>query len=603
MKSIFLLLILVIAATLPAQNRTDYAVFFVASKFDHGWQPLSDAPGEVAAIAAQLETNYGFQVKIVPNATRADIIKTLGEYKTKPYGPKDQVLLFFSMHGVHDKGSDKGYLIPKNGLLNDPTYDSWFSHSQLAEITQSMPCNRVLVALDACYSGIFGKHRDDNRPTPAWERPEYLCQERLIKAFNSNKTRKYLTAGGDVRVPAKSVYAAQWVAALQAGGGSDGLLGFHELLGYVDQFQEPRPAWGDFVPGTSGDFVFVKKDGCATPSAPGLEAETPEKRLFRDVAEWQKADALKTLDAYRDYYDHWCPGGTFCETADAKMKAMQNSAIPDNMLRIPGGTFMMGSTDEDYEKPVHEVTVSDFYLSKYELTVADFQTFIEASGYQTDAEKNGEGVYFYNSSTSELELMPGIDWRYDAAGNLRPESEYNHPVIHVSWNDAMAYCDWLSEKTGKTYRLPTEAEWEYAAGNGSRHTKYSWGNGEPAEKKGGNVADETVVNQFNWEKSAIYIFLNYNDGYALTAPVGAFDANDFGLFDMTGNVQEWCSDWTWNYSSGKQTNPSGPSTGAYRVYRGGGWNCDPLRCRVTSRDHYNPTYRFNYLGFRLARSF
>jgi len=600
MKSSFIFLLSLITAALPAQNRTDYAVFFVASKFDHGWQALTDAPGEVAAIAAQLETNYGFQLKIVPNATRADIIKTLGEYKTKTYGPKDQLLLFFSMHGVHDKGSDKGYLIPKNGLLNDPTYDSWFSHSQLAEITQSMPCNRVLVALDACYSGIFGKHRNDNRPTPAWERPEYLCQERLLKAFNSNQTRKYLTAGGDVRVPAKSVYAAQWVAALKAGGGGDGLLGFHELLGYVDQFQEPRPAWGDFVPGTSGDFVFVKKDGCAFPG-PGAEVQTPEQRLFREVAEWQKADALKTLDAYQDYRSHWCPGGTFCEAADAKIKALQHSIAPDNMLRIRGGTFKMGSTDgEEDEKPVHEVTVSDFYLSKYEVTVAEFQVFVEASKYQTDAGKNGEGSYFYSSTTSKWELKPGIDWRHDAEGNLRPESEYNHPVIHVSWNDAIAYCAWLSQKTVRTYRLPTEAEWEYAAGNGSRHTKYSWGNGEPVGKKGGNAADESKRpgDGASWSVK----FDGYNDGYWFTAPVGSYDANDFGLFDMTGNVLEWCSDWRGDYASGSQTNPIGPGSGSYRVLRGGSWRYGAQICRVAYRYFGTPGFRNYNIGFRLASS-
>lgn len=291
----------------------------------------------------------------------------------------------------------------------------------------------------------------------------------------------------------------------------------------------------------------------------------------------------------------------FCEATDIKMKGMQNNAVPDNMLRIQGGTFKMGSTDgEDDEKPVHEVTVSDFYLSKYELTVAEFQTFIEASGYQTDAEKNGEGSNFYNSTTANWERKPGIDWRYDAEGNFRPESEYNHPVIHVSWNDAMAYCYWLSQKTGKTYRLPTEAEWEYAAGNGSRHTKYSWGDGEPAGKKVGNVADETTASQYKWTKTNI--FLNYNDGYASTAPAGSFDSNDFGLFDMTGNVWEWRSDWNGNYSSEKQTNPGGPSSGVHRVFRGGGWYGSPQYCRVAARGNLSPAHRYENLGFRLARS-
>lgn len=200
-----------------------------------------------------------------------------------------------------------------------------------------------------------------------------------------------------------------------------------------------------------------------------------------------------------------------------------------------------------------------------------------------------------------MELKPGINWRYDSAGNLRPENEYNHPVLHVSWNDAMAYCDWLSQKTGKTYRLPTEAEWEYAAGNGSRHTKYSWGNGEPTGKKGGNVADESKRpgDGASWSTK----FDGYNDGYWFTAPVGSCDANDFGLFDMTGNVWEWCSDWKGNYSSEKQANPIGPSSGVYRVNRGGSWSSNPLCCRVAYRYDDSPAYRNFNLGFRLARSF
>ncbi len=264
----------------------------------------------------------------------------------------------------------------------------------------------------------------------------------------------------------------------------------------------------------------------------------------------------------------------------------------DNMVLIPGGTFQMGSEESDDEKPVHRVTLSDFYLSKYEVTLAEFRAFIEASGYQTDAEKEGDS---YGYEGTEWKKIAGRNWRHDPEGNPAPD---NHPVINVSWNDAVAYCQWLGEKTGLPYRLPTEAEWEYAAGNGAKHTKFSWGNGDPTGKKGGNVADETGKKKF----STWTIFSGYTDGFVFTAPVGSFDYNDFGLYDMTGNVWEWCSDWYGSYASGNQTNPSGPASGSVRVLRGGSWLYHPLYCRVANRDSSTPGYRNGNVGFRLART-
>jgi formylglycine-generating enzyme len=267
---------------------------------------------------------------------------------------------------------------------------------------------------------------------------------------------------------------------------------------------------------------------------------------------------------------------------------------PETVL-VQGGTFQMGSNEGDSdEKPVHSVTLSSFYMGKYEITVAQFKAFIDDDGYKTDAEKD-DGSYIWSGKTWEKKA--GINWRHDAEGNTRPSSQYNHPVIHVSWNDATAYCAWLSRKTGKAYRLPTEAEWEFAAGNGSKHTKYSWGNGDPSVSKGGNVADETAKTKYNWT-----IFDGYRDGYIFTAPVGSFAANDLGLYDMTGNVWEWCSDWKGEYSSSSQQNPTGAVTGSNRVRRGGSWFHDPTACRVANRNSNTPTFRLNYLGFRLAYS-
>ncbi|MFA4907980.1 MAG: SUMF1/EgtB/PvdO family nonheme iron enzyme [archaeon] len=269
-----------------------------------------------------------------------------------------------------------------------------------------------------------------------------------------------------------------------------------------------------------------------------------------------------------------------------------------NMVFVKGGTFQMGSNDgQDDEKSVHTVTVSDFWMGKYEVTVTEFEKFVSETGYQTDAEK-GDGSYCWTGSAWEKKA--GVNWRCDAQGNVRRSSELNHPVIHVSWNDAKAYCDWLSRKTGKTYRLPTEAEWEYAARSGGKNYKYSWGNFGPEGKRGGNVADESAKRVWNcswaWE--------GYDDGFAFTAPVGSFEPNELGLYDMTGNVWEWCADWydAKYYQKSPQTDPQGPSSGMDRVLRGGSWNGEPISVRWPNRDGNQPDNRSDSSGFRVLRT-
>lgn len=276
------------------------------------------------------------------------------------------------------------------------------------------------------------------------------------------------------------------------------------------------------------------------------------------------------------------------------------------MVRIPGGTFEMGSTEgEADEKPTHTVTVSGFMMGKYEVTVGQFAQFVSETNYKTDAEKQGSSRY-WNPDTQIWKDTTGINWRYGANLQKLSANDYTHPVVHVSHNDAIAFCDWLSRKEGKTYRLPTEAQWEYAAGNGSKHNKYSWGSSDPT-KAVANIVDEQFQRTFsktNWKK-----FSNYNDGYVYTAPVGSFEANAFGLHDMTGNVLEWCSDWYasdwYAQAAASEPNPENKDFGSktYRVLRGGSWINSPDNARVADRDFGTPGYRFNYGGFRLVSQF
>lgn len=259
---------------------------------------------------------------------------------------------------------------------------------------------------------------------------------------------------------------------------------------------------------------------------------------------------------------------------------------PEGMVLIPAGSFMMGSDDgDDDEKPVHEVYVDAFYLDQHEVTVAKFREFVNVNSYKTDAEKEGFS-YIWNGT--EWEKKEGINWRHNAEGKISAD---NYPVIYISWNDATAYGKWAQK------RLPSEAEWEYAARSGGKGYKYAWGNDNPTGRNGGNVADESAKRSFGWW----WTWEGYDDGFVYTAPVGSFAPNEFKLYDMTGNVWEWCSSlykpYPYKPGDGREDlSASGP-----RVVRGGSWYLDPRNVCCAARHGGYPTFRIGGFGFRCAQ--
>lgn len=265
--------------------------------------------------------------------------------------------------------------------------------------------------------------------------------------------------------------------------------------------------------------------------------------------------------------------------------------LPANMIYVKGGCFRMGDVFSDVpssEKPVHEVCVDDFYIGKYEVTVGKFRTFVEDTGYKTEAEQQ-DGCHSWVGDGTE-EKVRDHNWRNTGF----PQTE-NDPVVCMSWNDAYHYTQWLSRKEGKEYRLPTEAEWEYAARSGGKDYQYSWGRSEPS----GNVADESAKK----ELAGLQIWDGYSDGYAYTAPVGNFHPNELGIYDMSGNVYEWVMDWQEDnyYAESPKYNPSGPETGTYKLLRGGAWDLQPDTARTTSRYWNIAGARAVCMGFRIAR--
>ena len=289
----------------------------------------------------------------------------------------------------------------------------------------------------------------------------------------------------------------------------------------------------------------------------------------------------------------------------AAAKAADRESPATNFVLIRGGEFTMGSPEGEagraeitafcqkqgieYSETQHQVRVSNFYMSKYAVTVAEFRKFVEASSYQTDAEKAGFSIIISNG---EVKNGEGINWRHGVSRSLRPQSEENHPVLHVSWNDAVAYCKWLSTKTGKHFRLPTEAEREYACRAGTR-TPF-------------NTGENLTTNQANYNGN--YPYNNNPKGVYRqnTVAVDSLLPNAWGLYNMHGNVFEWCSDrYSGTYyddckAKGTVTNPMGPASGSDRVIRGGCWSNLSVGCRSAYRRDGYPDRRCNFIGFRLV---
>lgn len=279
-----------------------------------------------------------------------------------------------------------------------------------------------------------------------------------------------------------------------------------------------------------------------------------------------------------------------CRRAPPTPVAVPSTPVKNpGMVLIKGGAFLMGTDDGmPYEAPAHEVEASSFWMDEHEVTVAEFAKFVAATGYQTDAEKFGwSGVF--NLKTGVWEKVNRVDWRHPDGPASQPKT--GEPVCQVSWRDAASYAEWAGK------RLPTEAEWEYAARGGLAGQKYAWG--DELRPGGKPVA--------NWWQGYFPDQNTGEDGFIGRAPIGSFPPNGYGLYDMAGNVWEWCADWYADdyYLHPTRDNPNGPASGKERVIRGGSWMCSENFCtnyRVAARSHATPDSGLNNLGFRCVRS-
>ncbi len=321
--------------------------------------------------------------------------------------------------------------------------------------------------------------------------------------------------------------------------------------------------------------------------------------------------------------------------------ARETNSLGMTLVHIPAGEFNRGMTDDQKlrsnhpntleqgadlidERPAHPVKLTrSFWIATHEVTVAQFRKFVVATGYKTTAEKTGRGARAFNPAEKEgvnrFVLKPDCTWQKPGF-----EQTDDHPVTCVSWQDAVAFCEWLSKTEGVAYRLPTEAEWEYAARAGS-DTIYAGGDAPATVYAHGNIGDSALEAAHPGTVKRQHLTLTpeeQTDGVVFTAPVGRFKPNAWGLFDTHGNVWEWCSDKYYDRyypelhkaardpRSGKLAmtiDPRGPETtpqhkfGDWRSMRGGSWYTGPMASRSASRAYGEAGDAFCYAGFRVVR--
>ncbi len=278
------------------------------------------------------------------------------------------------------------------------------------------------------------------------------------------------------------------------------------------------------------------------------------------------------------------------------------------MILLRGGSFLMGTDSgegfpADGEGPAHEVRVAPFRIDRCAVTNSEFRRFIDATGHETDAERFGWSFVFAGfvppwakrhvrgeaAGAPWWLAVEGARWDHQEGPDSALDGRWDHPVVHVSWNDAHAYCAWSGT------RLPTEAEWEFAARGGLAGKRYAWGDElVPGGKHRCNIWQGTFPGRNSRE-----------DGHLGTAPARSFQPNGYGLYNIAGNVWEWCSDWfgTTYYAESPGRDPKGPSAGDARVMRGGSYLCHESYCnryRVAARSSNTPESSTGNTGFRCA---
>ncbi len=573
-------------------------------------QPLKTAVNDASAVADTLRRDYGFEVELLLNANRYEIVTALNKLR-RSLTANDNLLIYYAGHGWLDEVTDTGYWLPVDAETDNDA--QWIANSTITNHVGAIAAKHVLVVADSCFSGTLTRAArvslDAGSERAAWL--ERMARKRSRTALTSGGLEPVSDSGGQ----GHSVFARQFIEALRA---NDHVL---DAAGLYDRIKNKVVLNADQTPNYNdirkaghdgGDFLFVPINIDVAITVEGTTPAAKDTALEAQFwASIEESDDPAVFEAYLEQF----PDGAFAPLARLKTERLsrsltegvagRSSYVPGEefydcprcprMTVLPVGNYMMGSTDatefwrSQFEEPLHRVRIrTPIAISKYEVTRAEYAAFADAT----------------RRAAAPCQAWDGEAWVVDPARDWRDPGypqEDDHPVTCVTWEDAQAYAAWLSSETGQTYRLPSEAEWEYAARALSETSRYWEAEATPLDAcAAANVYDAVGAHahRFSWTSEVC------RDGAAETAPVGNFRPNQFGLYDVLGNVWEWVEDCWHDSYDGAPDDGSARRDGACteRVARGGSWHYAPWFVRAAHRLAETPTNATYDLGFRVALS-
>ncbi len=516
---------------------------------------------------------------------------------------EDLVVIGFSGHGVYL--DSKSYLCPNDAVLNNP--ETLVELEGIYEQLQRCSASLKLVLVDACRND---PRRGGQRALAATEETRQLARSLQEAHLPEGVVLLNSCSPGEISYEESrfnhGVFMQYVLEALggEADSSGDGLVSLDELRRYVgpktkayvaQKFNDiQRPFITGALTEEAMDYALFSVRRLPLTTTPSLPMPTPIPLASN-------------------------PG-------PVKPGAVVTNSLGMKFLQIPAGEFEMGCEEDALsllrrfpdtkpeqiadERPLHRVRISQsFYLGIHEVTLGQFLQFYHDAKYQVECERDGKGGWGYISkSKGFVQASRFVPWSWGFEGQTM-----DHPVVNVTWNDCVAFCEWLTKKEGVTYRLPTEAEWEYACKAGSK-SRYWFGNDAEELVQHENTCGREYRGLFDNPDTATTPYkdgsveiglrtLQGRDPYVFTAPVGSFRPNPFGLYDMLGNVFEWCHDRydAHYYDRSLSVDPRGPDIGTERVRRGGSWRHAPVYCRSAFRRSSTPDDRYCFLGFRLVR--
>ncbi len=540
----------------------DNAVFFAVANYQNSKltnlkNPISNA----RAIAGILNSRFGFDTLVIVNPTKQQIIDQLNELKRLyarnedgKHPSESQLFLFFSGHGMSE--DENGYFLPADSDPATP-YNTGIAYEIWRPKINKINCRHILVAIDACYSVLFDSDWK-NKTDGLFIRPgEMTDTQKALANYETYKARVFFTSDNkEDQTPDRSNFAKKLIEGLRSSPTRDGFLTSNQLFANYVEGATPTPRGGTFGDDEpSSAFLFYDINASI------IDSTLTVISTDDDESAWENVKLMNSEESYNSYLKLFRKG-KHRQEAQIALDSIQRSRLsksfspPDpfyqKMILVEGGVFEMGCDPgfdqicPDAELPQHKVRLGSFFIGKYEVTQADW------------LEITGEKPPSKNPFCADC------------------------PVVEVSWNMVQEFLIRLNARTSGKYRLPTEAEWEYAARGGAKSKGFPFSGGE----------DLDLIAWHDGNSGGIY------------HPVGQKMYNELLLYDMSGNVCEWCQDkWHENFKDAPSDGQSWIQNGTVgRVFRGGCWNRNYLRCNSSVRYWDYQHAKFDNVGFRLVRS-